>query len=77
MLFLSVHAVRGMRRRNIVRDEVVQALGQPDIVYPSEEFPEERTVTLGRTASGRRLKIVTETAEMNHVITVADRDSEE
>ena len=77
VLFLSVHAVRQMKRRNITRAEVVEAIEQPDTTYPSEDYPGERIVILGRTLSGRRLKIVTEAHNRECVITVADRDGEE
>ena len=77
VLFLYVHAVRQMKRRNITRTEVVEALEQPETTYPSEDYPDERIVVLGRTLSGRRLKIVTEAHNRECVVTVADRDGEE
>lgn len=77
MLFLSAHAVRQMSRRNITRNEIVEALDARETTYPSEDYPDERTIILGRTLAGRRLKIVTESLDAHSIITVADRDSEE
>lgn len=77
MLFLSAHAVRQMSRRNITRNEIVEALDARETTYPSEDYPDERTIILGRTLAGRRLKIVTESLDTHSIITVADRDSEE
>lgn len=77
MLFLTVHAVRQMQRRRIVRAEVTEALAAPDTTYPSEDYPDERIVVLGSTTAGRRLKVVVSRDDANYVITVADRDSEE
>jgi hypothetical protein len=77
VLFLSEHAKLRMDQRNITRAEVVEALQQADITYPSEDYPDERIVVLGRTLSGRRLKIVTEAHNREWVITVADREGEE
>lgn len=75
-MFLYVHALAQMRRRNITRDEIVQALAAVETRYPSADDP-GRVVTLGRTLDGRRLKIVTEADDMEAVVTVADRDREE
>jgi hypothetical protein len=77
VLFLSVHAVRQMERRQIVRAEVIEALAAPETTYPSDDYPDERTVVLGSTSAGRRLKVVVSQDDANDVITVADRDSEE
>lgn len=77
MLFLEVHAVRQMQRRGIVKAEVLEALAEPETTYPSEDYPDHRLVILGSTVAGRRLKVVVSRVDPEHVITVADRDSEE
>jgi len=70
-MIFSDHAQRQMSRRRIATSEVVEALENRDTSYPGR--PEGRIVVLGRTAAGRRLKVVL-AAEM--VVTVADRDDE-
>jgi len=77
VLFLSVHAVKQSQRRQITRTEVAEALAQADTVYASEEYPDTRTVVLGRTNQGRRLKVVVLTEDVHYVVTVADRDGAE
>jgi hypothetical protein len=62
-----------MARRRISRLEVAEALANPETTYPSAERP-ERTVVLGRAASGRRLKVVVTGARQTVVVTAADRD---
>ncbi len=77
VLFLSVHAVKQGQRRDITRTEVAQALARADTTYASKEYPAARTVVLGTTDQGRRLKIVVLTDDAQYVVTVADRDGEE
>jgi hypothetical protein len=72
-LRFSGHALRQMARRRISRLEVAEALANPETTYPSAERP-ERTVVLGRAASGRRLKVVVTGARQTVVVTAADRD---
>ena len=74
-LFLSVHAVQQMTRRNISRAEISEALACVETTYPSDERPDV-TVILGRTNQRRRLKVVVHSEDHEHVITVADRDEE-
>jgi hypothetical protein len=77
VLFLSVHAVRQCARRGITRPEIQEALLGVETTYPSEDPPDDRVVVLGRTVAGRRLKVVITVDDPEHVITVADRGSEE
>lgn len=67
---LSNHAIRRLASRNIQPQEVAEALASPTSTYPSRDG---RTVVLGVTATGRRLKVVTAGAV---IVTVADRDDE-
>lgn len=77
MVHLCAHARRQARRRRVTEQEVEEALARPDTRYPSQEYPEQRTVLLGRTAGGKRLKVVVLTDDPEYVVTVADRDGEE
>ena len=72
-LQFTAHAARQMARRAISGAEVVEALGAPETTYSSPEHP-ERTVVLGRTTAGRRLKLVVRSGHPTLVITAADRD---
>jgi hypothetical protein len=65
-----------MLRRGIDEIEVEQAIDNAETTYPSRER-DDRTVILGRTEKGRRLKVVVETASPHMVVTVADRDVED
>jgi uncharacterized DUF497 family protein len=67
---------RRMAMRGITTEEVDEVLAAPDTVYSSADYPDERTVVLGRTSGGRRLKVVVRADDNEFVITVADRDSE-
>jgi hypothetical protein len=60
-----------MARRRISADEVHDAMANPETSYAGR--PDGRTVALGRTAAGRRLKVV---LAGDVVVTVADRDEE-
>lgn len=75
MLFLSIHALQQMRRRDVDRAEILEALENRETVYVSAEDA-SATVVLGRTAQGRRLKVVVNSRNQEHVITVADRGQE-
>jgi hypothetical protein len=74
-LFLSVHTVRRMGQRGISRDEIEEALTCQDVIYPSEDDP-SRTVILGRTSTGRPLKVVVSSDDHEYIVTVADRSDE-
>lgn len=50
-------------------------LAARETTYPSETHA-DRTVILGRTVAGCRLKIVVLTERPDYVVTVADRDKE-
>ena len=67
----SRHARQQMERRRITAAEVAEALWNRETSYAGR--PETRTVVLGRTSGGRRLKVVV-AGEV--VVTVADRDEE-
>jgi hypothetical protein len=69
------HALARMAERSITGAEVAQALGDRETTYPSRRRP-NRLVVLGRTAAGRRLKVVVEVGDERFVWTVADRDEE-
>jgi hypothetical protein len=58
--------------RHITKNEVEEVIAAPETFYPSQDQP-GRTVILGSTATGRRLKVVVSDAD-GGVITVADRD---
>ncbi len=76
-LFLSVHALRQMQRRQISREEVEQALGNPGAVrYASGEDP-SATVVRSESEAGRRLKVVVRTDDHDYIITVAGISEEE
>ena len=60
-----------MTRRRVTPAEVEEALAAPETSYPGR--PETRTVVLGRTSDGRRLKVV---MAGDVVVTVAGRDEE-
>ena len=70
------HALLQMEARRIVPREVNEALDNPETSYDSR-YRQDRRVVLGRTAGGRRLKIVITKDDPGMVITVADRDIEE
>lgn len=73
----SQHATEQMADRNIIPVEVEQALDDPQVSYRSTRpGREDRTVILGVTATGRRLKVVVRAARPDFVVTVADRDEE-
>ena len=76
MLRLAQHARERMRRRGITESEVEEALANITAQWPSDEYPDERTVICGTTRNGRRLKVVLPTADTGYVITVMDRDDE-
>jgi hypothetical protein len=65
-----------MTARRIETREVYEALDQAETSYDSR-YRSDRTVVLGRTVSGRRLKIVVTKQDPVTVITVADRDVQE
>lgn len=69
------HARRRMVERHISEAEVAEALAARETSYPSRRRS-QRLVVLGRTAGGRRLKVVVLVADEEFVITVADRDQE-
>lgn len=69
------HARRRMAERRITQAEVAEALAARETSYPSQRRP-HRLVVLGRTAAGRRLKVVVLAVDEEFVITVADRDQE-
>ena len=64
-----------MAMRRISEKEIEQVLAARETTYPSETHA-DRTVILGRTLGGRRLKIVVLTDRPDYVVTVADRDEE-
>lgn len=73
----SYHASEQMIERDITAAEVAEAASQPTTTYSSNRPGRaDRTVILGTTASGRRLKVVVLTADPDYVVTVADRDQE-
>jgi hypothetical protein len=61
-----------MDRRRIAPSEVAEAPDNVETQYPGR--PPTRTIVLGRTGRGRRLKIV---VAGDVVVTVACRDDEE
>ncbi|TMK63219.1 MAG: DUF4258 domain-containing protein [Actinobacteria bacterium] len=65
-----------MRQRRINGTEIDDVLESPETVYQSRE-DHSRTVYLGTTKGGRRLKVVVLTDDREVVITVADRDVED
>ncbi len=70
------HATRRMALRKITASEVAEALANPTTTYPSRDPGDEaRTVVLGVTTAGRRLKIVVVTDDPDTVVTVMDRRS--
>lgn len=75
MLGLAQHARLRMRQRDITESEIEEALTHASDRYPSDDAP-DRTVVLGTTRNGRRLKVVVSTEDEQYVITVADRDDE-
>lgn len=71
----SGHAIDQMQERNIIEDEVIEALDNVETSYPSKRPGRDpRTVILGRTRTGRRLKIAVLTDDPTFIVTVADRD---
>lgn len=75
LLRFDQHALARMAGREITSFEIAEALADRETTYPSRRRP-DRLVILGRTAAGRRLKIVVEAADERFVWTVADRDKE-
>lgn len=74
----SGHAIDQMQERTITRVEVEEATANVQTSYASNRpGREDRTVLLGRTTTGRRLKIVVRANQPDYVVTVADRDNEE
>lgn len=71
----GAHARQRMMERGISSAEVDEVLASPQTSYPSAGHG-DRTVVLGQTASGRRLKVVVLSNDMECVVTVADRDEE-
>ena len=57
LLRFDQHALSRMSGRGITALEVAEALADRETSYPSRRRP-DRLVILGRTAAGRRLKIV-------------------
>lgn len=73
----SQHAGEQMAERNITSAEVEQALDNPQTTYRSTRpGRDDRTVILGVTVTGRRLKVVVRAARPDYIVTVADRDEE-
>ena len=73
----SYHAIQQMAERDVTAAEVAEAVADATATYPSNRpGRDDRTVILGLTATGRRLKIAVLTADPNYVVTVADRDQE-
>lgn len=64
-----------MEARRITQAEVSQALEHRETEYDSRHHA-DRLVVLGRTSSGRRLKIVTTKTLPTLVVTAADRDED-
>lgn len=73
----SAHARQRMKQRGIALSEIEEVLLSPRTSYASREYPGERTVVLGETSGGRRLKVVIVTHDPDVVVTVADRSGEE
>lgn len=65
-----------MEARRITELEVLQALEHRETEYDSRHHA-DRLVVLGRTSSGRRLKIVITKSLPTLVVTAADRDEED
>jgi hypothetical protein len=65
-----------MEARRIAISEVSEVSDHPETSYEFRYRPDRRVV-LGRTAAGRRLKVVLTKDDPPAVITVADRDVEE
>ena len=66
---------RRMATRRISVAEIEQVLAAQEMTYTSRTHA-DRTVILGRTSVGRRLKVVVLTNRPDYVVTVADRDEE-
>lgn len=71
MVEFSSHAQRRMRRWHITEQEVIEALADREVTRPSLSVP-SRTVVMGFTFGGRRLKVVLVEDE-NVVVTVAQQ----
>ncbi len=71
MLEFSSHARRRMRRWHITEEEVIEVLADREAARPSLSVP-GRTVVMGFTVGGRRLKVVLVEGE-NVVVTVAEQ----
>jgi hypothetical protein len=69
------YVARRMATRRISEEEIEQVFEARETTYQSGTHA-NRTVILGRTSDGRRLKIVVLTARPDYVVTVADRDEE-
>lgn len=65
-----------MQARRITEREVAEVLEHRDTEYDSRHHS-DRLVVLGRTRSGRRLKLVVTKSQPTLVVTAADRDEEE
>ncbi len=63
------HAIRRMRLRGVSKVEVLEALLSRQETRPSDEYP-NRSIVIGTTSAGRRLKIILSSDEQT-VITVA------
>ena len=74
-IYLTLHAEDRCRDRGITHAEIAEALNNPGTVYCSPDDA-TRTVTLGTTRAGRRLKVVSRTNDLGVIISVADRDDE-
>lgn len=73
----SYHATQQMTERSITAAEVEEAVANPSTSYPSNRpGRDDRTVILGLTNAGRRLKVAVLTARPDYVVTIADRDEE-
>jgi len=68
MIHLSMHAQRRMRQRGIEAWEVEYVIDHPGTQYSSEQDA-TRTVILGETLSGRRLKVVVVSDDQSQVVT--------
>jgi hypothetical protein len=71
----TYHASQQMTIRSVTLLEIAEALNTPETTYLSPQHPDRLTI-LGRTLTGRRLKIVVPAAEPHVIITVADRGQE-
>jgi hypothetical protein len=72
----SKYLRRRLAQRQITEAELDQALASSETQYQCETHP-DRTVILGRTIFGGRLKVVVRTDDPEHVITAAESDLED